>query len=70
MTEDELLMNLCGGSMALLAVILLILIILGSRPFTYQKRAEGQNTCLTVKAKKNLSRITVTVRVGGEVVTF
>lgn len=70
MTEDELLVNICGATLALLAIVLFILIIMGARPFTYQKRTEGQNTCLTVTAKRNISRVSVSVKVGGEDVMF
>ncbi len=70
MTEEEMLAYLCIGGIAFLVIVVLSLLVLGSGPFTYRKRVEGQNTCLTVTAKRNLSRISLLAKVGDDEITF
>jgi len=70
MTEEELFFNVCGGVLLLVLIAVIVLIAFGSRPFTYSKRVNGPNTTLTVTARKNITRISLTVKVGGEDVTF
>lgn len=57
-----------GGSV--LAVIVIVIILLSRRPFSYSKRIEGTNTSLTIKAKRNLEKVTVVARFGNEEVNF
>lgn len=70
MTEDELFINVCGGLLLVILIIVIGLIAFGSRPFAYKKRVEGANTTLTVTARKNITRISLAVKVGTEDVTF
>ena len=70
MTEEELFLNACGGVLIIILAAVLALIAFGSRPFTYRKRVEGANTTLTVTARKNITRISLMVNVGGEDVAF
>jgi hypothetical protein len=68
--EDDILMFVCAGVLILAAVIVLVTIILNLKAFDYRKRKDGQNTCLTVNAKKNLGKITVQARFGNEDIKF
>jgi hypothetical protein len=70
MTDDELLVAGCAGLLILGAVIALVFVILNLRAFSYSKRKEGGNTCLTVRAKRNLARVCVVARFGDEEITF
>jgi uncharacterized protein (UPF0333 family) len=70
MTEDEILAGVCVGALALLIIIVLALMAIGSTPFTYRKKSEGGNTTLTVTANRNLSHITVVAKLGNEDIMF
>jgi len=70
MTEEELFLNACGGALIIILAVVLALIAFGSRPFIYKKKVNGPNTALTVTARKNIARVSLTVKVGGEDVTF
>ena len=70
MNEEEVLPFLCVGGIAFFVIIVISLLIMGSGPMTYRKRMEGQNTCLTVSAKRNLARVCLVAKVGEEDVTF
>ena len=70
MSDEDLLPFACLGGLLLLFVIIFAVLALGSGAFTYRKRSEGQNTCLSVTARRNIARICLVVNVGGEEVTF
>ncbi len=70
MNDDELLVAGCAGLLILAAIAVLAMIILNLKAFTYTKRKEGANTCLTVTAKRNLARVSVIARFGEEEITF
>jgi hypothetical protein len=70
MNEDEVLTGVCVGAVALVLIIIVSLVLLGSGPFTYRKRSEGGNTCLTVTAKRNLDHISVVAKAGEEEIMF
>ncbi len=70
MTEEEMLPLLCLGALAFLIIILFALMLLGSGPMTYRKRVVGQNTSLTITAKRNIARISLVTKDGEEEVTF
>jgi hypothetical protein len=68
--ETEALILLCNGGLVLALLIVLILFWLMLRPFKYQKKIEGINTCLTITAKKNIDRVLVSVLISGEQMVF
>jgi hypothetical protein len=68
--EDDFLTLGCAGALLVVALIILVLVILGLRPYTIRKKKEGSNTCLTIRAKRNLAKVTVVARLGDEEVTF
>jgi len=70
MNDDELLVAGCAGLLILGAIIVLAMVILNLKAFSYSKRKEGTNTCLTVMAKRNLARVSVVARFGDEEITF
>ena len=70
MSDEDLIPLACFGGLLLLLIILFALLALGSGSFTYRKRSEGQNTSLSVTARRNIARICLVVNVGGEDVTF
>ncbi len=70
MTEEDLLPLICAGSLILIAVAIIAFIALGMKPFSYSKRKEGQNTCLTITARRNLAKASVVARFGTEEVRF
>jgi hypothetical protein len=70
MTEDDILTLCCGGALVLIAVAVITFIVLNLKAFAYQKRKEGDNTCLTITAKRNLNKVTVQARFGNEEIRF
>lgn len=67
---EDLLPMVCAGVLILLALIVVIFITVSLKPFTYEKRKDGNNTCLTLTAKRNLNRISVLARLDNEEITF
>ena len=70
MSEDDILIMGCAGILILVAVGVIAFVILGLKAFSYEKRKEGTNTCLTVMAKRNLSKVTVQASFGNEEISF
>lgn len=70
MNEEEVVTAVCAGALLLALLLVIILMLLGSNNFTYRKRSEGGNTCLTVTARKNLNRVLVVAATGSDVITF
>jgi len=70
MSDEELVTAVCAGTLIIVLLLALVLIVLGSKSFTYRKKTEQGSTCLTVTAKKNLSRVLVVARVGSEDIRF
>lgn len=68
--EEDLLPTICAGALILLALAVVVFLALNLKPFTYEKRKEGNNTCLSVTAKRNLNKVSVTASAGGEDITF
>jgi hypothetical protein len=66
---DELAL-LCGGALILLALAVIAFVLRNPRAFIYQKRKEGENTIITITARRNLERVSVLARFGGEEVYF
>ncbi len=69
MAEDPLPL-ICAGSIALILVAAAVILILGRRPFTIQKRRQGDSTLITLSAKRNLNRVIVLARFDGEEVSL
>lgn len=68
---DGLILNvLCVGALLLILLVIVILIILTSKPFKYEKKQEGDNTCLTVTAMREIERVMVMVTNNKEKMTF
>ena len=59
---------LCLGGAVIAAA--LVLLLLGRRAFSVTKKIQGQNTCITINAKRNLDQITLVARIDGEEVGF
>ena len=70
MIEDDVLPYVCAAALALGAIAVIAFFIYNLRAFTYQKRKEGANTCLTVTAKRNLNRVVVDAKFGEEGIKF
>jgi hypothetical protein len=71
MNDDEMLSAGCAGALIIVALLVIVLILKGIRPFTYQKKTDGGTTMLTVTAKRNLNRVSVLAKFGSnESVTF
>jgi len=68
--EEDVLPLICAGVLVLMAVCVVVFIILNLKSFSYTKRTEGSNTCITLTAKRNLNKASVKVSVDGEDVTF
>ncbi|NYZ74092.1 hypothetical protein H0O00_03040 [Candidatus Micrarchaeota archaeon] len=67
---EDILPIACAGSLILLVLALVLYFFINLNPFSYDKRKEGVNTCLTITAKHNLNKVTVTANVDGDDVTF
>lgn len=70
MSEDDLLIAGCAGILIIIAFGVIAFVILGLKAFSYEKRKEGSNTCLTVNAKRNLTKVTVQAKFGNEEISF
>ncbi len=70
MSDMDMLPIVCFGGLLLVLVILFAMLALGSGAFTYRKRSEGPNTCLSVTARRNLARVCLVVRIGNDDITF
>ncbi|MFH0737116.1 MAG: hypothetical protein V1827_00105 [Candidatus Micrarchaeota archaeon] len=70
MNDDELLSLSCAGVIVLAILILVLFFAFGMKPYSYKKKKEGQNTCLSIMAKRNLSKVTVIARFGSEEIRF
>jgi hypothetical protein len=70
MSDEELMTALCAGTLIIMVLIILALMFIGSKNFTYRKKTDQGTTCLTVTAKKNLNRILVVAAVGSEDISF
>lgn len=57
------------GAVALI-LALLAFILLNLRAFSLTRRLEGQNTCIILKAKRNLEKVTLVAGVNGEDMAF
>ncbi len=62
--------EICAGALILLFLVVVVYLIFGRRPFTYSKRAGEKNTDLSITARRNLRKISVTVKVDNEDMTF
>ena len=69
MTDDVLTFG-CAGALILFVIIVVVFLVFLRRPFRYSKKKEGQNTCLTITAKKNLAKVSVFARFGSEAIKF
>ncbi|MEW6721948.1 MAG: hypothetical protein AB1324_01660 [Candidatus Micrarchaeota archaeon] len=67
---EDLVAILCGGALLIVFAVLLLLGLRALKPYAYRRRSEGTNTCLTITAKRNLHKVTVTASFGGEEMTF
>ncbi|MFH0884476.1 MAG: hypothetical protein V1861_02090 [Candidatus Micrarchaeota archaeon] len=70
MSDDDILVMGCAGILVLVAIGLIAFVILGMKAFSYEKRKEGSNTCLTVKAKRNIAKVSVQATFGKEDILF
>ena len=70
MSEDDILIMGCAGILILIVAGIIAFVILGLKAFSYEKRKEGSNTCLTVTAKRNLTKVTVQASFGNEEISF
>ena len=70
MSDMDLLPIVCFGGLLLLIVILVALLALGSGAFSYRKRSEGHNTCLSITARRNIARVCLIVKIGNDDITF
>ncbi|VVC02744.1 Uncharacterised protein [Candidatus Bilamarchaeum dharawalense] len=68
--DADILIILCNGALILALVVIVILIILNMKPFKCEKKMEGNNTCLTITAKRNIDRVLVKVWMSGDHMTF
>ncbi len=62
--------EICVGAVVLFVILVVIVFLMLNRPFTYHKRTHEKNTTLTIVAKKNLHRVTVTARFDKDQITF
>ncbi len=67
---DDILPVACAGTLIILVLAMVVYFIINLKPFSHERRKEGTNTCLTITAKHNLNKVTVTASVDGEDVTF
>jgi hypothetical protein len=67
---EDLLPMICAGVLILLALAVVFFLVSNLKPFAYEKRKEGTNTCLTLTAKHNLNRASVTASFDSEEITF
>ena len=70
MSEEDILTIVCAGALIISAIAVVAFIVLNLKAFTYEKKKEGSETCLTVNAKKNLAKVTVQARFGSEEIKF
>lgn len=57
----------CVGALLL---VIVIIVLLTSKPFKYEKRQEGDNTCLTITAMRTIDRVVIVVTENKEKMTF
>jgi hypothetical protein len=70
MNDDDILIAGCAGILILIALGVIAFVIIGLKAFSYEKRKEGSNTCLTVRAKRNLNKVTVQASFGNDDIKF
>jgi hypothetical protein len=70
MSEDDILIAGCAGILILIAAGIIAFVVLGLKAFSYEKRKEGGNTCLTINAKRNLAKVTVVAGIGNDEIRF
>jgi len=68
--NDDILTIVCAGALILTVILVVLFLIFGMRPFRYNKRKEGSNTCLEITAKRDLAKVTVFARFGSEQIRF
>jgi len=59
MTDEDTLSLVCAGVLLIAAIAAMIYLVSSLKAFTYSKKKEGGNISLTVKAKRNLNRVSV-----------
>lgn len=70
MISNEVLNALCVGAFLLILLAIVIVIILTLKPFKYEKKDEGGNTCLTITAMRQIDKIIIVVTNNKEKMTF
>ena len=68
--NDTDIVTISCAAIVVLAVIAVAVFLFGRKAFTYKKGKEGANTCLTIYAKRNLAKVVVVARFGGEEIKF
>ncbi|MFH1520247.1 MAG: hypothetical protein ABID61_01240 [Candidatus Micrarchaeota archaeon] len=70
MIDGWILNALCVSAFLLVLLVVVIVVILTLKPFKHEKKEEGDNTCLTITAKRDLDKIIVMVTNKKEKMTF
>jgi hypothetical protein len=70
MTDDILIAGGCAGAFILVLLLVAVFLILRRKPFTYRKKTTDKNTTLTIVANRNLHKVTVEARFGGDSIKF
>lgn len=67
---EDLILPACAGIAVLVIVAGAAYVLLNRSPVSCRRRREGQNTCLTISAKRNIERIRIVASFDGEEVPF
>jgi hypothetical protein len=70
MSDDLAVMGVCAGAAILALLVVLVIFIIRNKPFRYKKKTTDKNTTLTVMANRNLYKVTVEARFGGDSIKF
>jgi hypothetical protein len=62
--------EICAGALILLSLAIVVYLLFGRRPFTYSKRAGEKNTDLAITARRNIRKVSLTVKAENEDMTF
>ncbi len=70
MSDDIAIAGVCVGAFILVLLVVIVIAILRNKPFSYKKKTTDKNTTLTIKANRNLHKVVVEARFGGDSIKF
>ena len=59
-----------AGALILICLIIIAYLLLGSKPVSFTKTVGKRNTSLSIRARRNIHKLSVKASFGGERITF